>query len=148
MVIKNAISAVMQEIVLQNSFPETDSKVKYRWQVILEAAKAAKDFFQPTRDIHDHAKKDGNFCDTLGRLVSASRHGDLLLRSSSKRSQSQLLVSKGYHMRVRHVLVNPSCHVSKWMKSGNRPKERWFTREIGQERLQVGNLVFGREDQA
>ena len=27
MVVKNAISAVMEEIVLQNSFPETDSKV-------------------------------------------------------------------------------------------------------------------------
>ena len=77
MVIKNAISAVMQEIVLQNSFPETDSKVKYRRQVILEAAKAAKDSFQPIGDIHDRAKKDGNFCDALGWLVSASCHDDL-----------------------------------------------------------------------
>jgi hypothetical protein len=77
MVVKNAISAVTREIVLQNSFPETDSKVKYRRQVILEAAKAAKDSFQPIEDIHDHAKKDENFCDALGRLVSASRHGDL-----------------------------------------------------------------------
>ena len=77
MVVKNAISAVTQEIVLQNSFPETDSKVKYRRQVILEAAKAAKDSFQPIGDIHDRAKKDGNFCDALGRLVSASRHDDL-----------------------------------------------------------------------
>ena len=34
------------------------------------------------------------------------------------------LFSKGYRVRVSHVSVNPSCRVSKWMKSGNKPKER------------------------
>ena len=87
-----------------------------------------------------------------------------LLRSSPKRSQSRILVSQGYRVRVSHISVNPSCRVAKWTKvlmfkesspkvelkarSGNKPKERWFTRGISCEGLQVEDLVFGREDQA
>ena len=41
----------------------------------------------------------------------------LVLRSSPKRSQSRILVSEGYLVRVSHVSVNPSCHVSKWTES-------------------------------
>ena len=82
------------------------------------------------------------------RVPESVGFGVRMLHSSSKRSQSRILVSKGYHARASHVSVYPPCHVSKWTKSGNKPKERWFTRGIGQERLQVCNLVFGREDQA
>ena len=39
-----------------------------------------------------------------------------MLRSSPKRSQSRILVSKGCRAKVSHVLVNPSCRVSKWTK--------------------------------
>ena len=60
-----------------------------------------------------------------------------MLHSSSKHSQSRILGSEGYHVRVSHISVNPSCRVSKWTKSGNRPKERRFTRGISQERLHV-----------
>ena len=38
---------------------------------------------------------------------------DHLLRSSPKHSQSRILMSKGYRVRVSHVSVNPSCRVSK-----------------------------------
>ena len=71
-VVRDAISPVTQEILLWNSFPETDSKLQYWCQVILKAAKAAKASFQPILDIHAHAKVDDNFCDALGWLVSVS----------------------------------------------------------------------------
>ena len=45
------------------------------------------------------------------------RRLDLMLRSSPKRSQSRILVSEGYLVRVSHVSVNPSCRVSKWTES-------------------------------
>jgi hypothetical protein len=66
---------------------------------------------------------------TMRRICDRITGIRAMLRSSSKRSQSRILVSKGYRVRVSHVSVNPSCRVSKWTKSGNKPKERWFTRE-------------------
>ena len=78
----------------------------------------------------------------IAKSIPSTQRRLTLLRSSSKRSRSRILV------RISHVSVYPSCRVSKWTKSGNKPKEWWFTRGIGLEKLQVCNLVFGREDQA
>ena len=50
----------------------------------------------------------------LGLVIG---EGEILLRSSPKRSRSQIFVSQGYRVRVSHVSVNPSCRVSKWTRS-------------------------------
>jgi hypothetical protein len=69
-VVRDAISAVTKEILLENSFPETDSKLKYRRGVILQAAKAAAKKIPPVHNIYVRSRDDMAFCDALGRLVS------------------------------------------------------------------------------
>ena len=48
----------------------------------------------------------------------------LLLRPSSRRGWSRILVSEGYRVRVSHVSVDPACCVSKWTKSRNEGEVR------------------------
>jgi hypothetical protein len=68
-VIRDTISAMTKEILLGNSFPETDSKLKYRRRLILQAAKAAAKKIRPVHDIYICSQDDMGFCDALGRLV-------------------------------------------------------------------------------
>ncbi|KAI0245598.1 hypothetical protein BJV78DRAFT_1287423 [Lactifluus subvellereus] len=125
----NAISTVTKEIVLQNSFPETDSKVKYRRQVIIEAAKAAKDSFQPIGDIYDRAKQDGKFCDALGQLVTDRLSGvrnPIMASATTEIAVFQLGTGTLCMERV-NILLNHNAFIFPgfWDEDGRTGKMRW-----------------------
>jgi hypothetical protein len=71
-VVRGAISDVTAQILLDNSFPETDQKIKY-WRDILKQAAAAdhrRSEFPPIVDIYERITQDLAFSDALGELVS------------------------------------------------------------------------------
>ena len=66
-------------------------------------------------------------------------HYLILLCPSSRHSRSRILVSKDIRIRVSHISVNPSCHVSKWTKSWSLVwlSGIWQSQAIG---LRIGGL--------
>lgn len=71
-VVRGAISDVTAQILLDNSFPETDQKIKYRRDILKQAAAAdhRHSEFPPIVDIYERITQDLAFSDALGELVS------------------------------------------------------------------------------